>query len=138
MKPRAFKRIWGKPWDYKYLLKLEQYKIREMCEYIKKHHHLSNWEFVVRDLEICNKLIDIIQEEDQHYTSWLNNCYGVRPIQHLPFPIYVNTRNYKRFCRYECPWSSNMIAHWQADIRQKKALYLYNKIRSFRMFYWWD
>lgn len=138
MKSREFKRIWGKPWDYEYLLKLEQYKIREMITYFKKHHHVSDWEFVIRDLEICNKLIDIIQGEDKHHKSWLHNCYGVRPIQYLSFPVYVNTRNYKRFSRPCRDLPSHIIASWQADIRQKKALYLYNKIRSFKMFYWWD
>ena len=31
MKSRGFKRIWGKPWDYAYLLLLEQRKLKEMA-----------------------------------------------------------------------------------------------------------
>ena len=76
MKGREFKRIWGKPWDYGFLLKLEQYKIREMIAYFKKHHHLSNWNFVVRDMQICDKLISIVLEEDKHYKGWLDANYG--------------------------------------------------------------
>ena len=76
MKGREFKRIWGKPWDFGFLLKLEQHKIREMIAYFKKHHHLSNWEFVVRDMQICDKLISIVLEEDKDYRGWLNVNYG--------------------------------------------------------------
>ena len=50
MKAREFKRIWGKPWDFGYLLKLEQYKIREMRDYIQKYHTHLRWEDQVREM----------------------------------------------------------------------------------------
>ena len=141
MKAREFKRIWGKPWDSRYLLKLEQYKIREMVAYFKKHHHLSNWKFVVRDTQICDKLISIVLEEDKHYQGWLDVCYGGTKRIQIPFPVYVNTKNCKRFMpRVEDFYQNNLVLHngMLISLRQQKALYLYNKIRAYRMQYWWD
>ena len=60
MKSRKLRRIWGQPWDFAYLLELEQYKIREMRDYMQKHHHLMGWQLVIRDMNICLKLIDIV------------------------------------------------------------------------------
>ena len=31
MKGREFKRVWGQPWDYSYLLSIEQRKLKEMA-----------------------------------------------------------------------------------------------------------
>ena len=62
MKSRGFKRIWGKPWDYAYLLLLEQRKLKEMAAYFQKSQLTVGWEFQVRDCELCVKLIDIILE----------------------------------------------------------------------------
>lgn len=140
MKKRAFKRIWGKPWDYGYLLKLEQYKIREMCEYLKKRHTHVNWELQVREMTICIKLIDIILEEDKYYQSWLHNCYGSVPHKELPFLVYVNTKNYKRFLPLANleELNNSLYSHFYITLRQQKALYLYNKIRTYKMFTWWE
>ena len=141
MKPRAFKRIWGKPWDFAYLLELEQHKIREMRNYMQKYHHLMSWQLVVRDMNICLKLIDIILEKDQYYRSWLDSCYGSIPYKQLPFLVYINTKNYKRFMPLLNNFKEdNVILHTGLciSLRQKKALYLYNKIRAYRMECWWD
>ena len=147
MKSRNFKRLWGKPWDYGYLLKLEQYKIREMCRYFKKSQLVVGWELQVRDLTICDKLIDIILEEDKQYQSWLHSNYNISAKDRwqnkgLKFPIYVNVRNYKRFlpqARYDATdMVPFLIENFKISLRQRKALYLYNKIRAYRMERWWD
>lgn len=140
MKGREFKRIWGKPWDYGYLLKLEQYKIREMCDYIQKYHTHIGWEKQIREMTICIKLIDIILEEDIYYKSWLHNCFESIPHKDLPFPVYVNVRNYKRFipCLDINKYNKSLLPHLHSNIRIEKALYLYNKIRAYRMQSWWD
>ena len=151
MKGREFKRVWGKPWDYGYLLKLEQYKIREMCEYIKKYHHLSNWEFVVRDMQICDRLISIVLEEDKHYKGWLDAnygegkwCYNKEKVKYVRFRIKVNTKNSKRFfplANFNDPTvlqNSHLEDSAKISLRQQKALHLYNKIRAYRMQSWWD
>ena len=147
MKGREFKRVWGYPWDYGYLLKLEQYKIREMCKYFKKSKLVVGWELQVRDLTICDKLIDIILEEDKQYQSWLHSNYNISAKDRwqnkgLKFPIYVNVRNYKRFlpqARYDATdMLPFLIENFKISLRQQKALYLYNKIRAYRMQRWWD
>lgn len=140
MKARAFKRIWGKPWDYGYLLKLEQHKIREMRDYIQKYHTHLRWENQVREMTICIKLIDIILEEDIYYKSWLHNCYGSIPHKDLPFPVYINVRNYKRFIPTLDiqKYNESLLPNLHSNIRKEKAMYLYNKIRAYRMQSWWD
>ena len=141
MKPRAFKRIWGKPWDYGYLLKLEQYKIREMCKYFQKSQLTVGWELQVRDLKLCDKLISIVLEEDKYYNSWLHNSYGVIPHKQIPFPTYVNKKNYKRFMPYLDDFKEDNLVLYNGlliSLREQKALYLYNKIRAYRMQNWWS
>jgi hypothetical protein len=152
MKGRELKRIWGKPWDYEFLLKLEQYKIREMIAYFKKHHHLSNWEFVVRDMQICDKLISIVLEEDKDYRGWLDANYGEgkwcysnrKDFKYVRFHIKVNTKNSKRFFPLANFNDPIVLQHPHLEdsakicLRQQKALFLYNKIRAYRMKCWWD
>ena len=141
MKPRAFKRIWGKPWDYGYLLKLEQYKIREMWKYFQKSQLTEGWELQVRDLKLCDKLISIVLEEDKYYRSWLDKCYGSIPAKDVKFPVHINTRNQGRFMmdvNLEAHFSPKVYESLKSCLRQQKALYLYNKIRAYRMEYWWD
>ena len=141
MKGRELKRVWGKPWDYGFLLKLEQYKIREMCKYFKKSQLTVGWKLQVRDLTICDKLISIVLEEDKHYKGWLDTCYGGSKRIQIPFPVYVNTKNYKRFMPMVEDFHQNsLVLHngMLISLRQQKALYLYNKIRAYCMERWWD
>ena len=146
MKAKAFKRVWGKPWDYGYLLKLEQYKIREMCKYFQKSQLTVGWELQVRDLTICDKLIDIILEEDKQYKSWLDSNYNISAKDRwqnkgLKFPLYVNIKNYKRFLP-QVVYSNDMVPflveNFKISLRQQKALHLYNLIRTYHMQRWWD
>lgn len=131
MKPRAFKRIWGKPWDFSYLLILEYHKIKEMRDYHQKRQFFEGWEYVVRDLSLCLKLIDIILERDKRGFSYDSN----------KMIAYVNTRNAKRF---GSDWE--MFNHpkkriselLKESLRIKKALFLYNKIRAYNTLSWWD
>lgn len=141
MKSRKLRRIWGKPWDFTYLLNLEQFKLKEMVAYFKKSQLTVGWEFQVRDINLCIKLIDIILEKDKYYQSWLHNCYGSTPNKQLPFPVYVNLKNYKRFMPLvDDLKEDNIVLHTGLciSLRQKKALYLYNKIRAYRCEHWWD
>lgn len=149
MKSRGFKRIWGKPWDYAYLLLLEQRKLKEMAAYFKKSQLTVGWEFQVRDCELCVKLIDIILEKDKYYTSWLHNNYGsqVKWIKDgngykvdSRFPIHINIRNFSRFLPKVNLETVNQrtLLHLQVELRRMKAFYLYHKIRMYRMHHWWD
>lgn len=111
-----------------------------MCKYFKKSQLTVGWELQVRDLTICDKLISIVLEEDKHYKGWLDACYESKRIQ-IPFPVYVNTKNYKRFMpTVEDLHQNNLVLHngMLISLRQQKALFLYNKIRAYRMQSWWD
>ena len=122
-----------------------------MIAYFKKHHHLSNWESVVREIQICNRLISIILEEDKDYRGWLDAnygesgwCYNKEKIKYVRFHIKVNTKNSKRFFPLANFNNPIMLQHPHLEdsskisLRQRKALYLYNKIRSYCMQHWWD
>lgn len=132
MKKRAFKRIWGKPWDYAYLLQLEYHKIKEFRDYHQKRQFFEGWEQVVRDLNLCLKLIDIILERDRLRFD----------VSTGKMRTYVNTKNIHRF------YNTSQVEHikksyvntpvFQDSFRTKKALYLYNKIRTYSLFSWWD
>ena len=140
MKAREFKRIWGEDYDACFLLEIEKRKLKEIRDCIAKYKRHVDWELDVRDINICLKLLDIILEKDQYYTSWLNNCYGVTPHKQLPFPVYVNMRNYKRFIPTidVDNYNESLLSHLHSNIRKEKAMYLYNKIRAYKMLGWWD
>lgn len=131
MKPRAFKRIWGKPWDYSYLLILEYHKLKEMANHFEKHKYFEGWEEVVKEIRLCLKLIDIVLERDPK--RYCINSGRVR--------TYVNVRNCDRFCsKWECSVIRKRPDNelFKDSLRTSKALYLYNKIRAYKMQRWWD
>lgn len=145
MKPRNFKRIWGKPWDWYYLLHLEQAKLKEMADYFEKKDRFMGVEKVVRDIRICLKLIDIICEKDIPYKSWLHQSYGYpikdfESIEEVKFPKYINVRNRHRFLHKDFLNGNhpNIFNSLLAEYRKMKALALYNKIRTYKLFSWWD
>lgn len=140
MKSRNFKRIWGRPDDYCFLLNIEQRKMREMCNHFSKTKRLIGWENVVRNLKICIKLIDIIMEQDSVYQSWLSNSVINNQLINLKFPIHVNIKNRHRFLvdDYLKDTNSHSYDSLLAYYRSEKALYLYNLIRSYTMRSWYD
>lgn len=141
MKAREFKRVWGPNYDYYFLLKLEQRKLKEMIKDFTKWKHHVDWDSCIREMNLCIQLIDIILEQDKYYKSWLYNSFGKSPFEAKEFPVYVNIRNSKRFFKnrnFNIPKNEALIKHWIPELRRKKALYLYNKIRTSRMLSWWD
>jgi hypothetical protein len=145
MKPRNFKRIWGKPWDWYYLLNLERCKIKEMMNYINKTRRFVGYQTVIRDMQICIKLIDIVLEEDIPYKSWLHQSYGhpvkdFEALEEAKFPKYINIKNRHRFLDKDFFNGDypNIFNSLLAEYRKRKALALYNKIRTYKLFSWWD
>ena len=76
---------------------------------------------------------------------WLENCYGETAIKNGTFNKFhvtkhVNFNNIKRFLPNIDIDNKNpdRIDYIKLELRQRKALYLYNKIRTYRMFTWWD
>lgn len=142
MKTREVRRIWGKPWDYSYLLAIEQRKLKEMADYFQKSKLTTGWEFQVRDCRLCVKLIDIILEKDKPTSNWLDKNFGDLKNRgpYHPFTTYVNTWNKARFNNSLEIEKDNLFLLDNAliDIRKTKALYLYHKIRMYNMETWWD
>lgn len=145
MKDRKFRRIWGEPWDWYYLLNLERCKIKEMMNYINKTRRFVGYQTVVRDMQICIKLIDIVLEEDAPYKSWLHQSYGnpvkdFELLEEAKFPKYINTKNRHRFLHKDFLNGDypNIFNSLLAEYRKMKALALYNKIRTYKLFSWWD
>ena len=158
----AYKRLLAKDedWGYSFLMALEKKKLQRMHDCIKRNSCLEHKDFVVRDIAICIRLIDIIMEEDAVFKSWLHqsfsgelkytkvgdNLYEVdvdedRPI--ADFPVYVNVRNERRFFRRtpikdaQSEDNRTREIHFITRLRQEKALHLYHLIREYKLFEWW-
>lgn len=132
MKARAFKRIWGQPWDFTYLLLLEYHKIKEMRDYLAKYGRHENHSTVIREMSICLNLIDIILERDSHRYDIESNKNRT----------YINIRNTHRF--FGNNWDKSIYTKdscgelLKDSLRIKKAIHLYNKIRAYKILAWWD
>ena len=109
--------------DWEFMLDLEQFKLKRMSKYFSKSNLSYDCEKTVKEINLCIKLIDIILEKDLPGFLYNNT-------KKLP---YINTRNYKRFLKYIYDNDN-----YRDDLRQTKALYLYNLIRTYRMRSWWD
>lgn len=53
--------------------------------------------------------------------------------------LYINTKNASRFCLFNFPTDDYdiEIIH-KEELRRYKAWYLYNKIRTYKLFSWWN
>ena len=134
------------PWDFGFLYDLERAKIEEMCKYHQKKQRFVGREFVVRDMKLCMKLIDIFSGKVDlfHYDGDIvflpieNGNYemGATPDFKYNCDVYVNMRNANRFCEteYEKKW---LIEH-PHELYMKKAKCLYHKIRVEKDETWWD
>ena len=142
-------------WDYGFMLEMEYMKLRQMEEYFKGRDTFIGIEYVKRDLKICLRLLDIVMGKND-----LNIEHS--PLKFLPFKddngrkmykvegaseiisyrnLYVNTRNACRFTKFDFTNpnmdESSEISH-KESLRLHKAWHLYNIIRTYRMFAWWD
>ena len=142
-------------WDYVFMLEMEYMKLRQMEEYFKEMDTFVGIEYVRRDLRICLRLLDIVMERD--YLDIKRS-----PLKFVPFKgdngrkmyklegaseiisykkLYVNTRNAARFIEFDFTSpnvdESSEISY-KESLRLHKAWHLYNLIRTYRMFAWWD
>lgn len=142
-------------WDYGFMLEMEYMKLRQMEEYFKERDTFIGIEYVKRDLRICLRLLDIVMGKND-----LNIEHS--PLKFVPFKddngrkmykaegaseiisyrnLYVNTRNASRFTNFDFTNlnmnESSEISH-KESLRLHKAWHLYNIIRTYRMFAWWD
>ena len=121
----------GPAYDWEYLLKLEQSKLKEMKAYFETKfvRETFDHENDIKWISICIKLIDIIIESNVYDTPEEVNKY-------------VNIRNMKRFYRLKkgTTWDKveNHVKHWPNDLRILKAENLYYEIRKHYTRGWWD
>lgn len=104
--------VQDQPWDYEFLLDIEHHKLQSMSKYFDKSRIVVDWERMVRDINICIRLLEIIKEDDWFYKD-------------------VNVKNAKRFVKEVSPDALGLL-------RVQKAWYLYNYIRYHRLQQWWD
>lgn len=159
----AYKRLLAKDLDcdYAFLIALEKKKLQRMHDFFKRESCLERKDFVVRDIAICIRLIDIFMEDDAVYNTWLHQSYsGKMKFRKLKdglftldetdrkpiadYPVYVNVKNERRFFR------ATPIRDAQSEgdrkrailsitsLRQQKALHLYHLIREYNLLTWWD
>lgn len=155
MSKRTWNKLIGSDFDFYYLLKLEQLKIRKMTKYFKKHSIIADAPLVIRDLIISDRLISIILEEDNIYKAHINQCIRNSRSEGLPLvngTIYINAKNERRFFRstpikdnneYREPYRGELGRNFRdktlkMSLRRLKALHLYNMIREYRMLNWWN
>ena len=141
-------------WDYGFLIEMERMKLQQMEKYFNNRNTFVGIEYVQRDLKLCLHLLDIVQEKD-------NLDIELSPIKFVPFrdkegrklykleseskvisyrKLYVNTRNANRFTKFDFSDSTDealQIIH-KERLRKEKAWHLYNLIRTYRMFNWWN
>lgn len=113
-----------KPWDWSYLLRLEQACLKSMAMYLRDCAIHENSEHRVRNMELAVRLASVILEDDTalHHEN-----------KTFTLTKRVNARNWKRFLTAE-PKSPLFMN----ELRIQKALYLYNKLRWYKLTDWWD
>lgn len=137
------------PWDEMYLYYMEKAKIEEMRKYHEKWQRFVGVEQVIRDMRICESLIDIFTEKKAmfHYTGGLtytkleNGDYemGATPDFKYICDVNVNVRNADRFLPQGI--NEKQRQYWiehPHEIYILKAKHLYHKIRLERDGQWWD
>lgn len=136
-------------WDYVFLLEIERKKIIEMYEYFKKCTRSDKMPLVARDLRLCINLLDIVLEKDDLQLEFaemktMRRDDGMYEMVEGPHVIacrnlYINIKNASRFCLFDFStddYDTNIIH--KEELRKYKAWYLYNKIRTYKLFSWWD
>lgn len=128
-----------KPWDWGYMIALEKQMLKQMQEYHANSNITVDNPEIARQIKWALRLLDIADEtksawhcsgslfkNDGNYNSWIDT--------------YVNTKNWKRFI--SIPYTSNTPdfdkPHIQDHLRQRKAWYIYNKLRFYHLQWWWD
>jgi len=140
----AFK---GYPWQESFLYDLERAKLVEMINYHKKAQRFVWWEYVVKDMELCVRLIDIFNSDGIDLFEYLGDLNFIEhadddnyevDCSNLKYhcKIYVNFKNIDRFVDNE------RLKKYYIDSPHElyilKAKRLYHKIRYEHDAEWWD
>ena len=137
------------PWDEGYLYDIEKAKIEEMRKYHEKQQRFEGVEYVIRDMKICENLIDIFMEKKLVFEysdrPWFekndDGTYRVvsnRDDMGYRCKVHVNTKNMDRFFPNIPENYKKFLLKRPHEIYIAKAKYLYHKIRLERDGAWWD
>ena len=115
-----------KPFDYQYLLDIEMEALKQMSEYQRTKGICVNSERYAEQIKTAINVLKIALDGNiqcsHDYKQWW-------------MPVYVNTKNYRRFFPINLEIHDPLII---CSIREEKAWHLYCKIREYFMRTWWD
>ena len=114
------------PYDYTYLLRLEQAKLQEMANYFVKQQDWFDHTNDLKWINICIRLIDIIVDypEEHPYVNTQNIWRFIRPTDYVKGVEKVDVEHYYN--------------SYPQDLRYVKAEHLYYEIRKQYTGNWWD
>lgn len=114
------------PFDYQYLLDIEMEALKQMSEYQRTKGICVNSERYAEQMKTAINVLKIALDGNiqcsHDYKQWW-------------MPVYVNTKNYRRFFPINLEIHDPLIV---CSIREEKAWHLYCKIREYFMRTWWD
>lgn len=153
-------------WDYEFLLLLERKKLQRMAKYFSESDITDDNITTTRELSLCVQLLDIVLHKERFRDVWTDEMHrhlemcrektengkgyllNVEIKGMIPdFPKYVNLSNAARFvptanfpkAQHESEEEMKYrTEHFKDDLREAKAWHLYNLIREYKMFGWWD
>lgn len=140
------------PYDSSFLLEIEQAKLNEIADYIEANDRFVGCEYVVRDIRLCVRLIEILKHETDYFhfngdirfvPSGKVDEDGNEIMEFKPTPdfeyvcdVKVNMKNIDRFARSQA--EEKLFNRQPHELYLRKARCLYHKIRSEREQEWWD
>lgn len=114
------------PFDFQYLLEVEIEALKQMAEYQESKGICVNSKRYAEQMKTAINVLKIALDGNiqcsHDYKQWW-------------MPVYVNTKNYKRFFIKDMETDDPLIV---CSIREEKAWHLYCKIREYFMRTWWD
>lgn len=132
--------------DYEGVFEVERFQIKRLRDSIEKYGSHVNAPRDVRHMNLALRLLDIVQEDgcaEYHGKDIVINENGRVEFDkdsYYTMPVYVNTRNSKRFLSHDSEFCQD-FRHGAIDmdrLRVQKAWVLYHKVRCYFMRSWWD
>ena len=135
--------------DYSSLLEIERHQLIKLRDCISKYQNHVNALRDIRNMNWAISCLEIVLENGCSYSNG-ERCFFEKgpdergfyelvpnPAHKWIMPVYVNTKNYKRFWIHYS--EHNNLEELHKDyLRIEKAWYLYNKIRKEHLREWWD
>lgn len=132
--------------DYDSILRVEYHQISRVRDCILRCQHHVDYENDIRYMNLALKLLDIILENGCSELVGKGFYIEGNEIKSDPenkwvIPVYVNTKNAKRFISdgaIEFLSNPRTRELTMDDLRIEKAWNLYHKLRVYNMRSWWD